>query len=237
MRWRFRTLQINLNNYIVGLKSRGKPGASGSEILNEIKEKALVPTDISDHLVTLFVESLSMNPRLIVELGVRGGESTFVMERVAAVSGAKLVSVDIEDCSSVSAYEDAVFVQSDDVEFAGRFESWCTESSIDPKIDVLFIDTSHLYEHTVQEIAHWFPLLAGRAKVFFHDTNLMAEFRRRDGSLGRAWDNERGVIKAVEEYFDTSFDEEEEFVDFRNGWLITHRPYCNGLTVLERIVP
>jgi cephalosporin hydroxylase len=230
---RFGSLRIKLNNFVVGLRSREKAAKSGSETLGEIKRKALEPTDINDHLVTLFVESLSMNPRLIVELGVRGGESTFVMARVAAVCGSRLVSVDIEDCSSVE--NGAVFVQSDDVEFAGRFEAWCRESDIDPRIDVLFIDTSHLYEHTVQEIAHWFPLLAGKSKVFFHDTNLKAVFQRKDGSMGTAWDNERGVIRAVEEYLGTSFDEDEDFVDFSNGWLIKHYAYCNGLTILERI--
>ena len=232
---RFGSLRIKFKNFVVGLKSRGPAATSGSEMLDEIKRKALIPTDINDHLVTVFAESLSMNPRLIVELGVRGGESTFVMARVAAACGSKLVSVDIEDCSAFEAYDDGVFVQSDDVEFARRFEAWCRESNVDPKIDVLFIDTSHLYEHTVQEIAHWFPLLADKAKVFFHDTNLKEVFQRKDGSMGTAWDNERGVIRAVEEYFGTSFDEEEDFVDFRNGWLIKHYACCNGLTILERI--
>jgi len=226
-----------VNNTVAGLKSKEATGSSGSRLLDEIKQKALVPTDISDHLVTIFVEALSMSPRLAVELGVRDGESHFVMERVTEVAGARLVSVDIDDCSSIAAQEHADFVQNDDVEFAGRFESWCAEAGVAPEIDVLFVDTSHLYEHTVAEIAAWFPHLAQRSKVLFHDTNLKDVYRRRDGSLGTAWDNHRGVIRAIEEYFGTSFDEEQDFIDFRNGWLIKHHAACNGLTILERVSP
>jgi len=202
--------------------------------LDEIKRKALVRTDVNDHLVTLFAESVSMAPRTIVELGVRDGESTFVMERVAGLFGSKLVSVDVEDCISSCSYEKWYFVRSDDVEFADRFEAWCTESGVDSKIDVLMVDTSHLYDHTVREIECWFPFLADRAKVFFHDTNLREVYKRRDGSIGTAWNNERGVIRALEDYFSTTFDENEDFVDYRDGWLIKHHAVCNGLTVLEK---
>ncbi len=70
-------------NTFIDLKTRRRYISSGLKELNEIKEHSLVRTDISDHLVSLFIESLSIKPKLIVELGVRGGESTFVLERVA----------------------------------------------------------------------------------------------------------------------------------------------------------
>jgi len=108
-----------------------------------------------------------MRPRLIVELGVRKGQSTFVFERVARLFDAALVSVDIEDCMQASSYPHWHFVQSDDVAFARRFPAWCAEHDLPAQIDVLFIDTSHVYEHTVQEIDAWFPLLAKHALVFF----------------------------------------------------------------------
>src|SRR5581483_12486208 len=103
--------------------------------------------------------------------------------------------------------------------FAGRFPTWCAEHGIEPGIDVLFIDTSHLYEHTKQEIAAWFPLLAPEARVFFHDTNLKGVFFRRDGSMGLGWDNQRGVIRAIEEHLGTRLPEKRDFIDARAGWL------------------
>lgn len=204
------------------------------EQLEEIKKRSIKRTDISDHLVTLFVESLSVNPRLIVELGVRGGESTFVLERVAKLCDSALVSVDIEDCSDISSYKNWIFVQSDDIEFAKRFKNWCKEHEVQPKIDVLFIDTSHIFEHTVQEIENWFPFLSEKSKVLFHDTNLKKLFFRRDGSMGVGWNNKRGVIRAIEKYLGKGFNEEEDFTEFRNGWLIKHHASCNGLTILEK---
>jgi len=128
------------------------------KIVRKIRRRAeKKKTDISDHLETLFVESLNLESRLIVELGVGDGESTFVLERVANLWGAKLISVDIEDRADVSTFRDRIFVHEDDIAFAARFPGWCRERGIEPAIDLLFIDTSHLYDHTVSEIRDWFP--------------------------------------------------------------------------------
>ena len=123
------------------------------KIINNIRSRAETKqTDISDHLETLFVESLDIKSRLIVELGVGDGESTYVLERIANLWGANLVSVDIADCQKVSSFKDRVFIQKDDIAFATEFTNWCKQRNIEPSIDFLFIDTSHLYDHTVAEI-------------------------------------------------------------------------------------
>jgi len=202
--------------------------------LASIQKRAALRTDICDHLETIFYECLGMRSGLIVELGSGDGESTFVLERVAKMWQSAMVSVDIEDRDEVGVYARRIFVKRDDVEFAKEFSDWCERRSIRPKIDILFVDTSHLYEHTVKEIETWFPFLAPRAKVFFHDTNLKEVFIRRDGTHGQGWDNERGVIRAVEEYFGESFDEAVDFMTIKNGWLIRHTAHCNGLTILDR---
>jgi cephalosporin hydroxylase len=210
--------------------------ATGWNELDEIKEHSLTRTDISDHLTTLFVEATAVQPRLIVELGVRAGNgSTFVLERVARLCGSKLIGVDIQDCSTISSYDDWIFEQSDDIDFAKRFEAWCGQRQIKPHIDVLVIDTSHVFEHTVDEIGHWFPFLSDKSKVFFHDTNLGKIYFRKNGSIVVGWDNKRGVIAALEKFFARSFNEKKHFIDWAKGWTIRHYPYCAGLTVLERV--
>lgn len=226
--------RIALHNAFIGANKRSRPVSTGLTELDDVLKRAQVPTDVNDHLVTLFVESMSVDPRLIVELGVRGGETAFVLEQIAGLYGSQVVLVDIADCSVTPSSRQVTFVKSDDVEFAGRFREWCEERRIDPLIDILHIDTSHLYDHTVQEIAAWFPHLSDRAKVFLHDTHLEEIFRRRDGSMGRAWNNDRGVIRALEDYFSKPFDETRDFVDYAGGWLIKHSPLCNGFTILER---
>jgi len=203
--------------------------------LNAVKERALARTSMNEHLETIFLEALTMQPLLIVELGVGGGESNFALQRAARLTGARLVSVDLNDRAHVSQEPGWLFVQRDDIAFAAEFPDWCRRQGFEPVIDVLFIDTSHLFEHTLQEMQAYFPYLAPRAKVMFHDTNLSKVFYRQDGSMDLGWDNERGVIRALEVYFKKSFNEKKPFTDFVRPWLIRHNPHCAGMTILERL--
>lgn len=193
------------------------------------------PSDISDHLVTIYTEALETDPNLIVELGTRAGESTRVLLRVAERCDAKVVSIDLDDCSTAGGSEHWFFVRSDDVEFASTFPEWAAARGLPGSIDVLFVDTSHLYEHTRDEIRVWFPHLNAHAKVMFHDTNLGRFYRRQDRSIGRAWDNQRGVIRAIEEYLGVEMDESREFSVVVDDWSVRHVPTCNGLTILQRL--
>lgn len=199
-----------------------------------IRARAANGTDISSHLEEIFLEAVRANPRLIVELGVRGGESTFVFERVARRCQSVLVSVDINDCSTVCTYEEWHFVKEDDVAFGQRFLAWCREHRLPGRVDVLFIDTTHLYDHTMAEIRTWFPHLGETAIVMFHDTNLRKLYRRRDWTLGWGWDNSRGVIGSIEAFLGVPLDERRAFQRETNRWSVTHDPTCNGLTVLRR---
>lgn len=203
--------------------------------LREIEQHAETPTDISDHLVTMFEEALTSHPRLIVELGVRGGESTFVFERVSRLCRSSIISVDIDDCLQASNYDKWLFVHQDDILFAAAFPDFCLARGIEPIIDVLFIDTSHEYQHTVEEIRCWFPFLAEHGKVFFHDTNLRPVGRFRNGRLFRGMDNHRNVIRAIEEYLGCSLEETRDFVRVCGDWLVKHTACCNGLTIMERL--
>ncbi|HUX99833.1 MAG TPA: class I SAM-dependent methyltransferase [Candidatus Deferrimicrobium sp.] len=202
--------------------------------LEEIQKRSMKRTDINDHLITIFIESLDIKPKLAVELGVRGGESNFILESVAKLCDSTLVSVDIEDCSDVSSYKKWFFIHNDDIKFARKFERWCKKHEIQPKIDILFVDTSHIFEHTCQEIESWFPFLSEQSKVFFHDTNVKKLYIRRDGSMGAGRNNNRGVIRALEKYFNNDLNENKDFIEIREGWLIKHYANCNGLTILEK---
>lgn len=225
---------VDLQNRLQG--PPGPPAApSRDEAFAEVQRRSTERTDINEHLPTLFVEGLLASPKLIVELGVRTGESTFAFERVAALTGATLIGVDIEDCSRASLYPHWHFVKEDDVAFARRFPAFCDGLGVEPEIDVLFVDTSHEYRHTCEEIAAWFPLLSERATAIFHDTHMREVFRRTDGSLGYGWDNRRGVIRAIEEYLRQRFDESVDFVHYEPGWLVRHYAHCNGLTIVKRL--
>lgn len=225
----------NVYNVFAKLRKPPTPLVTDFPELNDIRQRSLKRSVLNEHLETLFLESLTLKPRLIVELGVARGGSTQVFAAVARLCGARLVSVDLSDCSGALPWEDWLFVQQDDLEFAREFAPWCRTRSLEPVIDVLFIDTSHLFDHTLAEIRAYFPFLADHAKVFFHDTNIGNYFFRQDGTLDLAWDNERGVIRALEVYLQKKFDEKKAFTDFVPPWLIRHYPHCCGLTVLEKL--
>src|SRR3989344_2657879 len=146
--------------------------------LDEIRSHALEDTDISDHLETLFIESMIVKPKLIVELGVRTGQSTFVFERVAKLCNAFLLSVDIAPQQRKTKWPKSAFIQKDDILVADDFKNVCAKNNLDPYVDVLFIDTSHEYHHTKKEIAKWFPFLSERSVVFFHDANVRLLYKR-----------------------------------------------------------
>ncbi|WP_123538214.1 class I SAM-dependent methyltransferase [Halosimplex salinum] len=200
-----------------------------------VQRRARKTTDISDHLDRLFVEALQASPDTIVELGVRDGESTFVFERVARLADADVVSVDVDETTYTTDYDRWQFVQSDDVAFAADFEEWSADHGVDPAIDVLFVDTSHRYDHTVAEIEAWFPHLAEDGVVLFHDTNQRHLYRREDGTVGLSPLDDRGVIGAIETHFGCALDETESFVTVADGFVLEQYPLCSGLAVLRKL--
>lgn len=189
-------------------------------------------TDISSHLDTIYLKTLEMNPKQIVELGVRGGESSKMFNYVNEEIDSKIVGVDVDDCD-YSFVKNGTFYKVSDTIFHAFYNSMYGSN-----IDVLFIDTSHYYDHTVQEIKFWFPLLSQKALVIFHDTNLNNEYVRKNRTKGVGWDNQRGVIRAIEEYFNTQFDETQNFTYTTElhgySWRISHEPLCNGLTLVYK---
>lgn len=203
--------------------------------LDYLHSRELSKSPIIDHLPDIFAEVLRRNPKLVVELGVEFGYSSHAIQSAARICGARVLSLDIEDCSDVSDWEDWEFVQADDVAWAQRFPEWAATSGLHPAIDVLFIDTSHEYHHTVAELQAWTPYLAPDGVILLHDTNMRKVYTRRDGTIGLGSEKARQVMQAVEEFVGHRFSEGLPFVDFCNGWLVIHEPICNGFTVLQRI--
>lgn len=98
----------------------------------------------------------------IVEFGVRGGVSTWALLDGLPGNG-RLWSVDIDDCTVPDRVRDDsrwTFIVGDDRE--------CEVLDRLPKsADLVFIDTSHEYEHTALELAYAFSLRPRR--IVCHD--------------------------------------------------------------------
>jgi cephalosporin hydroxylase len=197
-------------------------------------------TDIHDHLGTIFSEAVSVRPRLLVELGTRGGVSTCALLAAAEVADAHPLSIDIADCSGVDLPARFrarwSFVQADDVAYAASpFEAFCASRGLPAMAELILVDTSHLYDHTRAEIAAWMPRLAPGGVMLFHDTNMgRGWFRRLNGRAEPSWDNERGVIRAIEEFLGRRYDETTCFVDALPGFMVEHVPWSSGFLVLRR---
>lgn len=190
-------------------------------------------TALSGHLATLFWECMRSRPDLVVEAGVRSGESTEVFCRAAEHYNGTVVSVDIAPTLRVFDYPNWIFYQERSEELGRRFGTVQRKLGLG-LVDVLFLDSSHFYDETVAELEAWLPHLSPTGLLICHDTAMASRFRATDGTLRSGWDNKRGVSRALEEVLGISLDERENVVRIDEGWLLSHTPLSSGLTMLTR---
>lgn len=130
------------------------------------------PSDIVNHLPRLvaLVEELSATD--VIELGTRTGVSTIAF--LYALQGrGRLTSVDLDPRPAIGDWPHWTFIQGDDL-------SNDVLDQLDAA-DIVFIDTSHFYEHTVAELDTYLRLVRPGGRIVCHDTQL----RRPDGSPPR----------------------------------------------------
>lgn len=191
-------------------------------------------SDISSLLPILFYYCAVLKPKTIVELGVRGGESTYVFSKICGLINSKLTGVDIVPSCKSSYMKVGKFICGDDLEISKNFEK--------ESIDFLFIDTSHEYEHTIKEINKYLPLISKKGVICFHDSNIAPvnnlNYYRLNGTVGYSKNPPTGVFPAIKNYFSIDFDNSKNInSSFYYGGLkynIIHYPFCNGLTLVMK---
>lgn len=122
------------------------------------------PSDIYQHLPTFVSLVEELDAKHVIELGTRTGVSTIAWLYALEKTGGRLTSVDIDERPAIGEYDHWTFVQGDD---------------LDPKIvaalddaDIVFIDTSHLYDHTRAELNVYRHLVKPGGVIVLHDTML-----------------------------------------------------------------
>ena len=170
-------------------------------------------SDIVGHLPTLNCKA-SVQGAVVLELGVRSGESTCAFLAAAEAHGGHVWSVDIDPPSVPAEWHDNdgwTFLQGDDMDPE-------IQARTPRKVDVLFIDTSHCYQHTLDELTVYGPRVRHGGVILLHDTDL-------ENAPGSVATEDRGfpVRRAVQEWCRTQFLTPE----FREGW--------HGLGVIEVI--
>ena len=168
------------------------------EPTNNLEAHMIKPTDIHEHLMTLYMLTIEMGLKTILELGTRDGESTIAFLEAAKKIGGKVFSIDTNRCSKAKEKVRSyglerywVFIQSDDLK-----AKW------DKPIDHLFIDTSHLFEQTLKELRKYEPDVRKGGLITLHDTvtypevipALMTYARRRSDLRIYKYFNNSGLV-------------------------------------------
>lgn len=124
-------------------------------------------TDIHEHLPTLYHETIEREAQQVIELGVRGGQSTIALLAAVEVTGGQLWSCDIADPrvdANIAAHPQWTFKLGDDLQAVDEAPESC---------DVLFIDTSHTYTQTLAELEAYGPKVRPGGIILMHDTELL----------------------------------------------------------------
>lgn len=123
-------------------------------------------TDIHEHLSTLYMLTVEFNLRTVLELGTRGGESTISLLYAAREIDGRVFSIDLDDCDETKKL----------VMNCGLEKYWRFTQSDDLKvewslpIDHLFIDTSHTYDQTLEELVKFEPFVNPGGIISLHDS-------------------------------------------------------------------
>jgi len=127
-------------------------------------EACETPSDINEHLPTFVDLCVALNAKTVIELGTRGGVSTIAWLYGLEVTDGHLWSVDI-DAKPDLEHERWTFVQGDDLDPA-------TLAQLPKQADIVFIDTSHAYLHTKQELNIYKWRVRPGGRIVLHDTAL-----------------------------------------------------------------
>ena len=151
-------------------------------------------SDIQEYMPFLHEQARSRPGCRVLELGARRANSTLAFLAGCAESDGHVWSCDIADVRRLG---DGIgpfarsprwtFVHGDDM-------SPDVQAQLPASADVLFIDTSHYYDHTLAELRAYMPRVAPGGVALFHDTNVMAW-------PGYQWDRDVSpVAAALDEY-------------------------------------
>ena len=164
------------------------------------------PSDINGHVAAMSALVVELDAKVVIELGTRTGVSTFGWLHGLYQTGGHLWSVDIDAKPPIGDFDRWTFMQGDDCD-PELFASL-------PVADIVFIDTSHAYLHTLQELNLYRWLVRPGGRIVCHDTELA---HPEDATPWPAFP----VKKAINEFCAA------ESLSWHNF------PHCNGLGIIE----
>lgn len=172
-------------------------------------EKCSIPSDINEHLPTLY--DLSKNCKTIAEFGVRTVVSSYAF---AYARPDKLLCIDIQKHPNVDYFLGLCKQENLNVEF-----HLCDSRNFQlDQVDLVFIDTLHTYTQLKEEL----KVLGNKAEKYlvFHDTETFGFSNENNIYTG----NKSGLNPAISEFL-------EENPNWKVFKIYTNN---NGLTILNK---
>lgn len=200
-------------------------------ILMNYMRSMLTVSDINEHLPKLL--ELSVKCESIVEMGVRDVVSTWAFLYGLCLnqkSRKQLICVDIYNPNCL--HDLKVLSATCGIDF--EFRQGNSATTILPVVDMMFIDTWHVYGHLIRELEFHYNRV--RKYIVLHDTEV-------DKIIGESIRDGHDIEKECREYgypkheimMGVSF-AIDEFLERHPEWRFKkHYPNNNGLTILERI--
>jgi predicted O-methyltransferase YrrM len=136
---------------------------------DEYQSNLSVWSDIQYALPRLHDTALRYPHVAVLELGTRSGVSTTAFLAAAEQAGGHVWSVDTDGSLIPGWWHESslwTFICGDDL----------LVELPDCQFNVVLIDTSHRYEHTLAELRRFIPLVTPGGAVFLHDTTLPGVF-------------------------------------------------------------
>ncbi len=170
--------------------------------IDELQSLSSAPGDArfaARQLLELHAEAAGRAAPTILELGVGSGQSTRAfLNAIAGKPAARLISVDIEDCSGAAASHQWTFVQGDSGDAA---DVLARQPVLRQGIDILYVDSLHKAEHVLKEVGGYYPYLNAGAVVFLDDVDSFPYmFGQRKDNVAKEIDN-RAIDRLVERIF------------------------------------
>lgn len=177
-------------------------------------------SDIQEHLPTFVQTVEELNAQKVVELGVRYGLSTIAWLHALKYTGGRLWAVDcsfpVEDPGLPESVklldpQGELGVQKHWAFILGDCHETIVKDCLPDEVDILLIDTNHVYEETLQELQMYLPKVRVGGRILLHDTAI-----EDTGNRGDRPKVSYPVLTAI-----------KEFCEGRFVW--TNVENCNGL--------
>jgi predicted O-methyltransferase YrrM len=141
----------------------------------EYLTRCATTSDINEHLPTLFgyVVDCERPDPVVLELGTRSGNSTAAFLYALQIrQDGILHSVDLD----TPGVPDLWFADTTFWRFhLGSDIAGPVMGRLPQQVDVLFVDTSHTYEHTMIELTAYMPRVRPGGVALFHDTQIVSD--------------------------------------------------------------